>query len=356
MGLPAPPRARIRRNRASRPRLPDSLKPTPTLSRESLRSSTANHIAEFLSANELRDRRKIDELQANLRAHAEHKLRVFDYLLAVKASKQEAEDGGGFEINPEDVADNEIAGHMLSILNTLDVMIAGADQRLIEAGSKLKRPVKGLLTQLEVAPVENVIEERNKIDASVIDRPSTAVEEVSTKSAHDDDEGRVQYTLPVWKNVQDKQTAPRIPFQSLSQTAPETVHMPKVQDSVQANDSSPERTDLQIAPAVIDPMAVEHMSEQLLSPQLTLVQDLNTTLRRNGELENNKHEATLTLDDGEVAQQHALEGVKSPLPSQDYWNEQTQEEAAINMAIAAILPVRPSQSMSRFLYCGNECN
>lgn len=118
----------------SMPRLPNSLKPKPSLSAISTIFMTPKPIEKRLTPDSLVMRQRLDELQGSLRVHAEHQQRVSDYLAIVNGVRLE---GGAINISPcEGKTDDTIPKLTLNILDLLDQLVQEADQRLINNAAK----------------------------------------------------------------------------------------------------------------------------------------------------------------------------------------------------------------------------
>ena len=126
------------------PRLPNSLKPKPSLSPIPPIFTTPKPIEKRLTPESLTVRQKLDELQGSLRAHAEHQQRVSDYLSIVKAVRTDEEDS---VVNTP--SGGETGGMIpqltLDILDLLDQLVEEADQRLIDTAIKENGPSNGML-------------------------------------------------------------------------------------------------------------------------------------------------------------------------------------------------------------------
>ncbi|KAF8445207.1 hypothetical protein BGX38DRAFT_1143554 [Terfezia claveryi] len=262
--IPTTSRVRFERHRcASRPRLPDSLKPTPTLTPTPIVSLTTARVAGLLSSSDLQDRQRLDELQSNLRTHSEHKKKVFNYLVTVKSKRQE-EEGGEFDITEGDVTENAIAGNMLDVLDTLDELLSGADQRLMENGAKAKGPMMETVTD-EYGEMVGDIKIRNPLPESLQNKME---EECTSKSEHGVSVKRT-FKLPAWKAMMDEVTPPGSPF-SRDLFAKDHVEgepvMNLVPDHLVTNDKEVKANAGTFEPRMTSSAAVKAMFERFLGP------------------------------------------------------------------------------------------
>lgn len=281
--IPTTSRVRFERHRcASRPRLPDSLKPTPTLTPTPIVCLTTARVAGLLSPSDLQDRQRLDELQSNLRTHSEHKKKVFNYLVTVKSKRQE-EEGGEFDITEGDVTENAIAGNMLDVLDTLDELLSGADQRLMENGAKAKGPrsLAGALEPLIKGNMETVTDEygemvgdikiRNPLPESLQNKME---EERTSRSEHGVSVKRIK--LPAWKAMMDEETPPGSPF-SRDLFAKDHIEgepvMSLVPDHLVKNDEEVKAKAGPFEPRMTSSAAVKAMFERFLGPSKAVETD-----------------------------------------------------------------------------------
>ena len=217
LGIPTPTPSRVRFQRhrcTSRPRLPDSLKPTPTLSPTPIVSLTTTRVAGLLSPTDLQVRQRLDELQSNLRTHSEHKKKVFNYLVTVKSKRQE-EEGGELDISEGDVTEHAIAENMLDVLDTLDELLSGADQRLMKRGAEPKgpRPLPRTIEQLKKGMMGDVTGECGDMFGDMkLRKPLPEPLQGRTNKPEHGGSVNCSYKLPAWKAMMDEDTPPGSPF------------------------------------------------------------------------------------------------------------------------------------------------
>lgn len=232
-----------------KPRLPESLRPTPTLSPMG-KSTRSVHFAPDVSLGE-----DIDSLQADLRTHAEHQQKVFSYLVKVHALRQQ-EEGGDNDLEDEEVTTNEIAGLVLDVLDVLGGMVNAAKERVITATKRSQgpKPLSGQMSPHQMDHSEGLPEEESCMLDEIKQQPAAAQDqtqltqsqsrqvqstqaqaqgqstEVSVQKKRVEDDGiPMLFKLPKWKAMMEQDTPPGSPFsRSLFIDAPEGVPVLKL--------------------------------------------------------------------------------------------------------------------------------
>ena len=186
------------------------------------------------------------------------------------------------------MAENQIAENMLDVLDTIDEILSGADQRLMEKGAKSKepKPLAGALEPLKKVTIEAATGKCSDVcgDMKICNPLPEASqnkngEGYTNKPKHDESVKR-SFKLPAWKAMMDEDTPPGSPF-SRSLFADGHVEakpvMELVPDHLVKNEKEVKSKAEPLEPRMTSTAAVKAMFEQFLGPSKT-AETARTTL------------------------------------------------------------------------------
>jgi len=244
------------------------------------------------------------------------------------------------DISEGDVTENAIAENMLDVLDTLDELVSGADQRLMENEGKPKgpRPLAGALEPPREGTVEAVTDEYGDMFAD----PPLTKEGHTTKPEHGGSVKRSSFKLPAWRAIMDEDTPPGSPF-SRTLFAEDHVEgepvMELVPDHLVQNDEEVKAKVEPFEPLMTSTAAVTAMFEKFLGPNNTA--ETAKTVCDEGKSQQQVEKANEKSDD----KRDSVRPVP-PLSPRIVRRRQQQQKDEAREPQAAVVESQPSKSKS----------